>query len=88
MQGDEVFPDVEKWPSRAEEMIKETDKFIADEREANRGCFHLKLWYQHSEKAKTQAAGIVIEIQEADNLIKEGVAHRPPRHRVFICQRF
>ena len=54
MQGDEVFPDVEKWPSRAEEMIKETDKFIADEREANRGCFHLKLWYQHSEKANVR----------------------------------
>ena len=53
-------------------------KFIADEREANRGYFHLKLQYQQSKKAKTQAAGIVIEIQEDNNLIKKGIAHRPP----------
>ena len=75
-QGDEIFPDVEKWLSRNEEMIKETDKFIADEREANRGCFHLKLRYQQSKKAKKQAGDIVTKIQEAD---KYGiVAHHPP----------
>ena len=27
-QGDEIFPDVQKWLSRAEEMIKEADKLI------------------------------------------------------------
>ena len=44
-QGDEIFPDVENWLSRAEEMIKEIDKFNADESEVNTGCFHLKLRY-------------------------------------------
>ena len=78
IQGDEIFPDVEKWLSRAEEIIKETDKFIANEREANRGCFHLKLRYGQSKKAKRQTGDIVIEIQESDSLIKKGVAYRPP----------
>ena len=53
-------------------MLNKTNRqFLEDEKEANRGCFHLKLRYQHSKKAKNQAADIVNEIQEADSLIKK-----------------
>ena len=75
-QGDEIFPYVEKWLSCVKEIIKETDKFLEDEIEANRDCFNLKLRYQQSKKAKNQAEYIINEIQEADKY--DIVAHRPP----------
>ncbi|XP_034707111.1 disease resistance protein At4g27190-like [Vitis riparia] len=75
-EGGDIFPDVEKWLSRAEEIIKETDKFLEDERDANRGCFNLKLRYQQSKKASGQAGDILNKIQETDKFGK--VAHEPP----------
>ncbi|XP_034707094.1 disease resistance protein At4g27190-like [Vitis riparia] len=65
-----------RWLSRAEEIIKETDKFLEDERDANRGCFNLKLRYQQSKKASGQAGDILNKIQETDKFGK--VAHEPP----------
>lgn len=86
-QGDEVFPDVEKWLSRVKEMIKETDKWAADERKSNRWCFHLRLRYLQSQEAKYRTLDIVNQIQEAN---KYGiVAHPSPssiRDRVFVSQ--
>lgn len=75
-QGYEIFLDVQKWLSRAEARIKEAEKLLEGEREANRGCFHLWPRYKQSKKANEQSKDIVNEIQEAVKYDKVG--HLPP----------
>ena len=69
-QGDDTFHDVEKWLSRAEEIIKETDKFLEDERNANRGCFNLKLRYQQTRKQVARQGIFLIKSKRLISLAK------------------
>ena len=73
MQGNGVEDDVQKWLKRAEDISQEVEKFIEDEKNANKSCFfnscpNLISRHQRSRQAKKKAEDVKKSLDGGDFL--------------------
>ncbi|KAK8494928.1 hypothetical protein V6N11_047925 [Hibiscus sabdariffa] len=90
MNGEVIFPDVETWLTVVNEKISDqaATQLEEDEEKFKRRCFagccpDLKLRYQHSKKAQTEADTIAQLLNEKDQFINR-VSYRPSVQAIGI----